>query len=365
MKKRRRFSARRLRLNTGRVKGWEDGHRKGWTYGYYKGQCAAVMQNIPPPDSSQLFDIRVLYVSAGIGVPYLAIDQSVIEGFTGLVREIAAILPGDHVVPYAAEFQPDLVVVLNGLNFSVEHVGAIRAMGIKTAIWFVDDPYYTDWTESIAPHYDYVFTLELSCVAFYQELGCQLVHYLPLGVNPGLFYPKRSDTSFHREICFIGVAYVNRVQLFDQVAAFLAKKELLISGWWWDRLSHYSLLAKQIQLGTWLSSEETASYYNGGRIVLNNHRSHDDESYNKNSRKLPALSVNPRTFEIAGCGAFQLTDIRQDLGSYYVPGQEIATYSSAEELMDKISYYLDHEDERREIALAGLYRTMKDHTYRK
>lgn len=363
--KRRISGEQRVRLNMGVLKGREEGHRKGWSYGYYKGRCEAVMQLIPPPETRRPYDIRVLYVMAGIGVPYTAIDQSIIEGFAGLVREIIAIHPTEDVLAYAAQFQPDLVLVLNGLNFPVEQVDTIRGMGIKTAVWFADDPYYTDWTCSIAPHYDHVFTLELNCVTFYQELGCGQVHYLPFGVNPRLFHPKRTDTSYHKEICFIGVAYMNRVQLFDQMTHFLASRDLLISGWWWDRLAQYPKLAHQIQLGTWLSSEDTASYYNGAQIVLNNHRSHDDESYNKNSRRIPALSVNPRTFEIAGCGAFQLSDVRQDLGNYYVPGQEIATYSSAEELMDKIAYYLIHEDERREIALAGLNRTMKDHTYQK
>ena len=43
--------------------------------------------------------------------------------------------------------------------------------------------------------------------------------------------------------------------------------------------------------------------------------------------------------------------------------REIVTYHSNEELLEKINYYLNHEEERRKIAEAGQRRTLKDHTY--
>ena len=38
-------------------------------------------------------------------------------------------------------------------------------------------------------------------------------------------------------------------------------------------------------------------------------------------------------------------------------------YHSEEECVDLIKYYLEHEDERMEIAKAGQARTLRDHTY--
>lgn len=103
--------------------------------------------------------------------------------------------------------------------------------------------------------------------------------------------------------------------------------------------------------------------YCASQIVINLHRSPDDESYNLNSRKIPALSVNPRTFEIAACGAFQLSDERADLSSLYAPGEEMITYSSPEDFLAKVEYYLRNPEQRSEIALRAMQRTLRDHTY--
>jgi spore maturation protein CgeB len=93
------------------------------------------------------------------------------------------------------------------------------------------------------------------------------------------------------------------------------------------------------------------------------HRASVDQTYNRNSQGVGARSLNPRTFEINACGALQLTDVRSDLAEFYKPGEEIETYSSAKELVEKCEYYLNHEDKRQAIAMRGMIRTMNEHTY--
>ncbi|MNI92288.1 Spore protein YkvP [compost metagenome] len=93
------------------------------------------------------------------------------------------------------------------------------------------------------------------------------------------------------------------------------------------------------------------------------HRSPIAESVNNNTIGVTASSPNPRTFEIAACGTLQLVDVREDLASFYTPGVEIETYSTSDELMQKVNFYLTHEKERQEIALRALEKTYRDHTY--
>ncbi|SMF89436.1 spore maturation protein CgeB [Paenibacillus uliginis N3/975] len=353
-----------LSEQSAKQKGYEDGFEQGRREGYRIGFSKAALRTLPQ-NKVPVRDLHILYVTAGIGVPYPALDQAVIDAFNDLVRKLTVANPSEDVVALAKKAQPDLVLVLNGVVLEADTVKRLRQNGFRTAVWFTDDPYYTDWTVSIAPRYDYIFTLESSCLSFYRKLGCQQVYHLPFAVNPNVFHPKHVPTSYQSDICFIGTAFWNRVEAIDRLAPFLKNKKVVISGWWWDRLQNYSLLSEKIKLGDWMTPEDTASYYNGAKIVINLHRAADDDTINANGYKIPAHSVNPRTFEIAGCATLQLSDVRQDLGQLYSTGTEIGTYGSYDELVEKIEYYLQHEEERQQMAFNSLMRTRRDHTYHK
>jgi spore maturation protein CgeB len=47
----------------------------------------------------------------------------------------------------------------------------------------------------------------------------------------------------------------------------------------------------------------------------------------------------------------------------FVLDKEVIAYRTGEECAELIQYYLEHEDEREEIARAGQVRTLRDHTY--
>ena len=327
------------------------------------GKCASIVRK-SLEENRTIRDVKVLFVPAR-GAPYASLDQGIGGELKRLVREAAIADKDQDAVTLAAEYRPDLVLVLDALGqtFPARKADQIRAMGIKTAVWLPDDPYHSDVTIGIAPHYDYVFTLEKSCVSLYRELGCSRVHYLPFAVNPDFIRPTYADTSYETDICFIGSAFWNRVALFDEIAAYLSGKKVKIVGYWWERLKNYSLLEPCIH-GDWIRPEETFKHYGRAKIVINLHRSGDDPSHNSNSRHLPAQSVNPRTFEISACGTLQLSDAREGLADLYTPGVDIAVFSSPDELVSNIEYYLSHENERREMAWRGLQRTMSEHTFR-
>jgi hypothetical protein len=73
--------------------------------------------------------------------------------------------------------------------------------------------------------------------------------------------------------------------------------------------------------------------------------------------------INYRTFETTGCGTFLLTNYTPGLEKLFDIGKEIIVYDNIDDLDKKVKYYLDNEEEREEIALAGYQRARKDHTY--
>lgn len=70
-----------------------------------------------------------------------------------------------------------------------------------------------------------------------------------------------------------------------------------------------------------------------------------------------------RIFDIMGCGGFCMTNFQAELPEYFDIGVDIEAYSSLDELVDKCSYYLTHESERKQIALNGYKKVKEYHTY--
>jgi spore maturation protein CgeB len=76
------------------------------------------------------------------------------------------------------------------------------------------------------------------------------------------------------------------------------------------------------------------------------------------------LAGNIRMFEATGVGTLLVTETASNLSQIFEPDQEVVTYRSKEEAVEKIRYCLAHENERRSIASAGQRRTLRDHNSR-
>ena len=65
-----------------------------------------------------------------------------------------------------------------------------------------------------------------------------------------------------------------------------------------------------------------------------------------------------------GAGGFLLTNHQNDFSIHFTEEQDYVSYDSTEDMMDKIDYYLKHEQERKEIAENGRKLVFEQHTYR-
>lgn len=73
---------------------------------------------------------------------------------------------------------------------------------------------------------------------------------------------------------------------------------------------------------------------------------------------------NMTLYEATGVGTLLITDEKKNLGEIFKVGEEVVTYKDAEDLAEKIRYYLEHEEERKLIAAAGQKRTLETHNYK-
>jgi len=72
--------------------------------------------------------------------------------------------------------------------------------------------------------------------------------------------------------------------------------------------------------------------------------------------------IKARNFEIPAHGGFQISQYALGLDDYFIPGKEIVLFSTVDELIVLIKYYLFNTEERERIRFAG-YERSKMHTY--
>lgn len=63
-------------------------------------------------------------------------------------------------------------------------------------------------------------------------------------------------------------------------------------------------------------------------------------------------------------GGFVLTNFQPEIAENFVIGEHLETFVNEKELLEKIAYYLEHEEERAEIARAGQQAVREFHSYR-
>jgi len=150
----------------------------------------------------------------------------------------------------------------------------------------------------------------------------------------------------------MGAGYPNRRIAFRE----LVNHDFKIWGSDWDG-DH--VLEPLVQLkGARVTPEECVKIFNATTINLNLHSSiQADELVTYGD------FVNPRTFELAACGAFQLVDKRSLLSEAFAE-DELATFSSMKELLEKIDYFQNKPDECAMYAEKAKARVLADHTYK-
>lgn len=119
-----------------------------------------------------------------------------------------------------------------------------------------------------------------------------------------------------------------------------------------ERARLLDLLSKNFKVSVFTNvyKEEAAKIYSQSKIVFNKSHSGD---------------INMRVFEVLSCGSCLITDrLSEDsgIGEMFENGKHLVFYDKENDLIEKIAYYLQHEDEREKIALAGHEEVMEKHT---
>ena len=84
---------------------------------------------------------------------------------------------------------------------------------------------------------------------------------------------------------------------------------------------------------------------------------------NLNFTSKPIRSGLPlRIWDILGAGGFLLTNFQSEIPEYFEVGKDLEAFASEEELVEKIRYYLAHNEEREEIARNGYQKAKEQYS---
>ena len=207
----------------------------------------------------------------------------------------------------------------------------IETLPVPTACYLVD-VHLGSWRFQAARFFDAVFIAQKNYLDVYRKtLNHDQVYWLALAAAEDV----------HRRIdlpCVYDVGFAGNVAVAHQKTARAKRLKLITDSFQTNDFYRHYL------------PEEVRRIYSQSRIAFNTSISGD---------------VTMRVFEGTMGGALLLTDgVDNGLDRLFRIGEEIVVYKDDTDLVEKIRYYLSHEEERAMIAHAGHLRCMAEHTYR-
>ena len=255
-----------------------------------------------------------------------------------------------------AEFSPEICIALAQAPVPSNFASRLRKDGTVCAFWFVENWRHLDYWQAIAHDYDYFFHIQPGeFERRLAEAGCRHHAFVQTGCDPAIHRPmdltEAEREEMECEISFAGAGYPNRNQVFTG----LTDHDFKIWGVNWTARELAGCIQRPDERFT---PELFAKIVAASRININLHSSTTHPGVDPQCD-----AINPRVFEIAACGGFQLCDPCKGLDGFFDPASELPTYHNLAELRDRIDYYLAHPEEREAIARNARDRALRDHTY--
>lgn len=258
---------------------------------------------------------------------------------------------------HVAEDPPDFVLALSQAPLSMAVLEQMRRKKVLTAMWFVENFRHLTYWQQMIEGYDFWFVMQqAACLEAFKNAGASQVSYLPLAADPTLHQPVDLTVEERMElgadVSFLGAGYRNRREMLP----VLLGKEWTFK-LWGNEWGQAGALTPVLQRnGARIDTPTSVKIFNATSVNVNLH------SFTGSGFDPDGDSVNPRTFELASCGAFQVIDHRTLLPELFNESM-MAVVKTPNELVPVVRKYLHEPEQRRVMAEEARKQVVMSHTY--
>jgi spore maturation protein CgeB len=272
------------------------------------------------------------------------------EGFNEKLYTMA----GESIYVTAKALEVDLVWMNSPLHVHTLILYLLKRDGIRTAGYMSESPYEDDRWLVRASMFDYCFINDPVSLERWRAVNPQ-TFYLPHAYDPARHH-LNGHVEKEFDVAFVGTGFPTRRKFFEKVDwTGITPK---FAGYW-PKTPTRTKLRPFLEFRI-LDNAETVSLYQRSRIGLQLHRT---DTYLQDGGQIDpgsAHSLGPRSYELAACGVFQVSDERPELREVF--GDSVPTFTTPAELEQQIRYYLANPDKREEMGLAQ-HQAVQPHTF--
>lgn len=301
-------------------------------------------------------NMRKSLVEMGHEVINCTIDEAAIESIRGMSEK-----PALWYMVSAGPHEGQSQEVVNMFSYNMQK---LRELGVPSVYFSAGAGCGFVQMDSLsAPHVDYAVTTDVASIEYFKLYGTPHVIYSCFAANPDVY--KKKELSHQYDVSFVGTAFGHR---HEYTIPNLLNHDINVRVWgdfWRDeeRPGYVSDQRIDVIAGSKVPIPYMVDIFNKTKINL----CFSIGFHTDNFRGYAPRTMKLRHFEITASGGFMLTDWEEgdyELDEFFIPGKQCEVYNTEEELVDKIQYYLKHEDEREKIAQAGYERCVSEHTWK-
>lgn len=257
-----------------------------------------------------------------------------------------------RLIEFCAIESADFCFIVKGTFLYPGTLKKLKNKNIKLVSWSLDDMYAkhnrTVYYDAGLKYYDLVVTTKSYNVSELKKLGAKNILFQYQAYEKDFHMPFNDCKDKLWDVAFVGSFEKERFESIKSLAENGIKINIWGHGWSFIANKYPNI----IYMGGEIFKEDFAKAFTCSKISLNF------------LRKINRDLHTSRSIEIPACKGFMLAERTDEHQKLFTEDKEAVYFSGNQELFEKVSYYLSHDDERNKIADAGFRRCINSgYTY--